>query len=200
MARPNCWQEKMWRCGWKSGPRDGTLYTTALAEGVRHLEGVDQGASIDAIDRHGRTTHACEPWCHFAVKSCALRTPFSFLPPSEGGPGRWHEADSRVSVAVDYEPLPGGLGGGLAEIDAAIAQWNASGMALQLLRGGARSPRCLQTFEGNGRISIAFNDPCGEISDSGSIVGLGGAYMTPVVPRRRRDGVHQDRPGHGRSE
>lgn len=161
-------------------PRDGTLYPSALSEGVRDLVGMSDD-DIAAM----RAAAAVEParaQTMTAVPRELLRAQqrFSYLPPSEGGPGRWHEADAGTPVAVDFQTPPAGLGGGLAQIDAAIAQWNASGITLQLQRGVARSPRCLQTFEGNGRISVAFNDPCGEISDSGSIVGLGGAYMTPV--------------------
>jgi hypothetical protein len=160
-------------------PRDGTLYPAAFAQGVRLLDRMTpaeiatmrQAASASPL--RTRT---------FTVNPSELRTeaPFNFLPPSEGGPGRWHEADLGVPIAVDYQPPPAGLGGGLPHIDTAIALWNASGMRLVLQRGAARGPRCLQTFEGNGRVSITFNDPCGEISDSGSVLGFGGAYMTSI--------------------
>jgi hypothetical protein len=160
-------------------PRDRTLYPVGLSQGVQRLDAVSDERSLNTIrdivaaapDR-AESFHAVPPELSVAAES--------FLPPSEGGPGRWHEADTGSLVAVDFQPPPGGLGGGLGELDAAIDQWNRSGMNLQLQRGSPRAPRCLATFEGDGRISVAFNDPCGEISDSGSIVGLGGAYMTNV--------------------
>jgi hypothetical protein len=177
-------------------PRDGTLYPTGLAQGVWRLtdspgdqsiawrEGPGdvppQRLTLSAIRAAAMTSRATGLSFTPVPPELMAAAAFSFLPPAEGGPGRWHEADSAIPIAVDYEVPPSGLGGGVNEIDAAIALWNGSGMALQLQRGVARGTRCLVTFEGNGRIAIAFNDPCGEISDSGSVVGLGGAYMTPV--------------------
>jgi hypothetical protein len=160
-------------------PRDGTLYPVALGEGVRHL---DLASTTEIASMREIAAGATPRTRAFKTMPSELQASaeYSFLPPSEGGPGRWHEADLGIAVGVDFEPPPGGLGGGLAQLSNAIATWNASGMSLSLAAGAARGPRCLQTFEGNGRISITFNDPCGEISDSGSVVGLGGAYMTPV--------------------
>ncbi|HXG90169.1 MAG TPA: fibronectin type III domain-containing protein [Vicinamibacterales bacterium] len=160
-------------------PRDGTLYPAGLAQGVRQITAADTDATLDLLRQTAAAsapvsaTFNAEPLeRHYAA--------YSLLPSSEGGPGRWHEADSNVPIGVDYQPPPSDLGGTVAELDAAINLWNSSGMTLRLQRGNARGPRCIATFEGDGRISVAFNDPCGEISDGGSIVGIGGAYMTPV--------------------
>jgi len=160
-------------------PRDRTLYPVALAQGVQRLNAAADPRSLTTLrDIVAASPDRAEDF--IAVPPELSAAAETFLPPSEGGPGRWHEADSGALIAVDFEPPPGGLGGGVGELDAAIDQWNRSGMSLQLQRGSARGPRCLATYEGDGRISVAFNDPCGEINDSGSIVGLGGAYMVDV--------------------
>jgi len=178
-------------------PRDGTLYPAGLWQGAWSVVRDASGAAVaertgpdgNVHDRVALSSlRGATPSGGGTVSSFVATPPefattsnFTFLPPSEGGPGRWHEADAGTPVFVDFSAPPPGVGGGAAELDAAIAEWNTSGMTLQLQRGAGRSARCLATFEGDGRISIAFNDPCGEISDAGSIVGIGGAYMTPVT-------------------
>ena len=177
-------------------PRDRTLYPAGFRQGVWKLTGVGAAPLAERIGADGQAREESSIDTLRAIAQASRPTgasyvalpaefgvdpqPFTFLP-SDGPPGRWHEADFATLVSVDYEPPPSGLGGGIAELDAAIALWNGSGMNFQIQRGLSRNARCLATFEGNGRISVAFNDPCGEISDSGSIVGLAGAYMTPVL-------------------
>jgi hypothetical protein len=180
-------------------PRDGTLYPAGLWQGAWQLRQSAAGEAIAELQRADglvterfdvetlRATTRSSPAASPSAGSIVTVPPefravaeFSFLPPAEGGPARWHEADSATPVAIDFQVPPAGAGGGLAEIDAAIGLWNSSGMTLQLQRGVSRAPRCFGAFEGDGRISIAFNDPCAEIPDGGSIVNIGGAYITPV--------------------
>ena len=162
-------------------PRDGTLYPAALAESVREL--------TDDLARSLRSFVQSRP------QSPAVSRSFQAVPPEwqpgatssftlgpAGGPARWHEADRGQTVPVDYQ-TPSGYGGGVAEIDNAIAAWNGSGMRLRLERRNQRGARCLGTFEngGDGRITVSFGDPCGEVSDTGTVLGMGGGYFTDVI-------------------
>ena len=174
-------------------PRDGTLYPAGLWQGVWKVTGPSSASIATRLRVNGLTGDAVRLDALRAVVSSSqpMERAFVSVPiefhesrytffPSDGPPGRWHEADFGTTVRVDYEPPPGG-DGDVEKLDAAIALWNGSGMSLGLQRGSSRSARCLGTFEGDGRISITFNDPCFEVSDSGTVVGLAAVYMTPIL-------------------
>jgi hypothetical protein len=162
-------------------PRDGTLYPAGLAQGVRHLQPGTTPEMLAPLKAAAQSSRTRIQAFDAVPREGGLRANFAFLPPSEGGPMRWHEADSGIRIAVDYTPPPSGLGGDLDELEAAINLWNTSGMNFQMVLGSVRGPRCVARFEGDKRISVTFNDPCGEIADNGSILGIGGAYSTPIV-------------------
>ena len=189
-------------------PRDGTLYPVGFWQGVwrmqdaaraeRRIPGTQSTHQLGLDDVRVRFDAPGPITSYVAIPSELTSTfaDYSYLPPSDGGPGRWHEADSNTPVVIDYEPFPIF---NVAQLDAAITLWNASGMNLQLQRGATRGVRCAATFEGDGRISVTFNDPCGEVAASGSVLGIGGAYMTPIQQHYWGRHLHEDHPGRGRA-
>lgn len=95
---------------------------------------------------------------------------------------RWHEVDTAQAVLVDHPTaLPGTWIGSPANATAAINLWKNSGMDLDLREGSTftqAGPLCRAlSFTGNGRISVEYDDPCGNVPDSEWVVG-GGYYTT----------------------
>jgi hypothetical protein len=178
-------------------PRDGTLRTRGLGRGKWRLE--DDGGTLTAARGSGATA---ERRPYLAVRdallrarrapaaftampadyAAVLRTPapaFAYLPTDGGFPARWHEVDSGTPLLVDRPPFPATWSHASAtHVTAAVNLWRGSGMDLDLQVGGSGlSPSDCPalTFTGNGRISLAFNDPCGNSVNDWVI---GGGYYT----------------------
>lgn len=103
---------------------------------------------------------------------------FSLLTPAT--PARWHEADTRTAVYVDTQPAghPQLAGGGLSQAIAATTLWSAPA-ALVLRPGVFRGSRCFAHGEAaDGRISVSYDDPCGEIAEASVTLAIGGAYFS----------------------
>ena len=114
------------------------------------------------------------------------RTPAPAPATSTAIPGRWHEADAGTPVFVDTAAggHPQFPGGGLSQLENAAALWSRAG-SLRLRPGVARSPRCFSNAEqADGRISIAYGDPCDEIADTSTTLAIGGAYFSATDVRQ----------------
>lgn len=99
---------------------------------------------------------------------------------SPNTPARWHEADADAPVHVDTQAggHPQIPGGGLTQLARAAGMWRAAGR-LALVTGGSRGPRCFTNSEpSDGRISVTYGDPCGEIADDSWTLAIGGAYYS----------------------
>ena len=100
------------------------------------------------------------------------------LPFTQLGPYRWNEFDSGTAIPVDVQASgqPGLAGGGGNELVRAMAIWqNAAGLKMS---AGGNTNRCMFGSPFDGHISVTFNDPCGDIADSGGIIGAGGAVFS----------------------
>ena len=180
-------------------PRDGTLYTVGLSRGKWDIlpdlqtggrSAVSGTLRIDLDDSlRSAVSDSRAQFDTFRVSPPELQSAaasFTFIPTSEGGPARWHQADDGFHIPVDYQNIPGGLpGGGDSQLNAAIGAWNAVGSRLQLDRGAGGGATCpSQGFTGSGRIGFYWNDPCGEVSDGDATTfGVGGGYFTPGLQK-----------------
>lgn len=178
---------------------DGTLRTRQLARGKWSVTGNASGGLEAAQGRGAFVTR--RPYDEVAgalrrarvAPSAFVPVPAEFAPalrqagplyaflPTDGGfPARWHEVDSDAPLLVDHPAsLPGTWVGGTSDVTDAVNLWRASGMELDLRDNGASLPpgQCPVPLVGNGsgRITIAYNDPCGGVADW--VVG-GGYYTT----------------------
>jgi hypothetical protein len=176
-------------------PRDGTLYTTALWQGkwnvqrgasgestaVRHAP-VVHGASQDRQSMHAARVAAAAADASPRVRASRIttqiaadatvqrgRAAFNLL-----GPFRFLHVPA---VDVQSGGQPGLAGGGFSHVLAAIQRWNTAGSSFRFAPGlNSVAPRCSGQLLGNGRVTITFMDPCGEMSNSGGTLAMGGAY------------------------
>jgi hypothetical protein len=90
-------------------------------------------------------------------------------------PWRWNEFDTSTAIPIDVQAggNPSLSGGGFSELARAQTIWSTP-TGLRFSTGGTSS-RCFGAGDATGRISIVFNDPCGEIDDSGGMLAIGGA-------------------------
>ncbi len=169
-------------------PRDGTLTTTALSRGkwplMTNLASGALSATMDsqavAVDGSLRATIAAsrprsEAFVTMPPELGAgdiARPAYTYIPGSEGGPARWHEADEGRSIPVDYQSATD-----VGILDIAIGAWNAVNTTLDLQRAQSGHVCPAQSYSRPGTISFYWNDPCGEVPDDGTF-GVGGGFFT----------------------
>lgn len=137
-------------------PRDRSFYTSALWQGKWVIAPSTGGARVAVQDAPAETSRVASQ-------------PYRFL-----GPYRYLHS---LIVDVQSGGQPGLAGGGLEQIARAIGRWNSAGSPFQFGIGTATiAARCMRHQLGNGRVTISFMDPCGEISDTGGTLAIGGSY------------------------
>ncbi len=67
----------------------------------------------------------------------------------------------------------------MSQVQAAIGRWNSAGSSFRYALGSTNgAPRCSGQMLENGRVTITFMDPCGEMSNNGGTLAMGGSYFT----------------------
>ncbi len=179
-------------------PRDGSLSVTGLSRGKWTLDTAGQvGDRVD--ERLGLVVAERRPLADLdrlsaltgtevRADGARLRQPDAteagrdntVSPPTAPTAARWHEADWGAPVPVDSAfgghplfPL-----GGVAQVLRSLEVWS-NAASLRLTAGVERHNRCYVNSDApDGRISIGYDDPCGEIADSSPVLAIGGAYYS----------------------
>jgi hypothetical protein len=164
-------------------PRDGTFYTSAMAQGKWTLSTSSEGQRIAV---HGRQTiglqtlrdvlaGAAADDREVAVETQAIDAPFAQPFALMPIPYRYNFFPP---VDMQVGGQPGLDGGGVAEVRSASELWSQVGSSFRFLAGSSSRPRCSVEFLGSYRVTISFLDPCGEVSNSGGTIAIGGSYYT----------------------
>ena len=175
-------------------PRDGSLYTSALWQGKWTIEESD-GERVATryepaghrsrypIDRQSvaaaRAASAGEPSSNTRIDAHPIGATSTMSRPFAIGLPQPFRYLYHPVVDVQEGGQSGLPGGGLMEIQQALAKWNAAGSSFRFVPGSAHGPRrCATERLYNGRATIVFDDPCGEISNSGGILAIAGVYFS----------------------
>jgi hypothetical protein len=192
-------------------PRDRTLYTSGLWQGKWTLEFDATNNDWFAFKREPEAGRAAawgllsslrQQVTRSATLGTASPEALNIAPieqPAAAAPFVLNDPQIRwpipvVTVNIETGSQPGLASGGVPEINAAIAQWNAAGSSLTLTTGPRAVPRCLGSAGSAAGILITFDDPCDEISDDSSLLAIavfsyqlgggqtiGGRFFLPIV-------------------
>ncbi len=181
--------------GLESGKWTVTASTAAASAMAREIRGTDPATVVARDHRSVAQLHALaaltggrasaagatlSPSAGLTPAAGPARDVAAFTVLSPGTPARWHEADTGANVYLDTQSggHPQIAGGGLTQLARAAGMWSAAG-SLPLPPGVQRAPRCFNNSEpSDGRISVTYGDPCGEIADESWTLAIGGAYYS----------------------
>jgi hypothetical protein len=90
-----------------------------------------------------------------------------------------------VPLEIQSDGQPRMPGGGIDHMLQA-ARHSAAGAGLSLATAGTTSGACFARFTGDGRVSVAFGDPCGEMSATGGSLAISGVWVDAAP------GLHND--------
>ena len=182
-------------------PRDATLYTSALWQGKWAVRQDVRGQPLavrepprghSGADERQLLSQARQSMAEVRDRRVAVDTRPVEAPDAASAEGVGDSASARFTLLGPFRYLhspyvdaqsggqPGLAGGGLPELLSAINRWNSAGSAFRYIPGhGNGQPRCSVQLLENGRVTVSFMDPCGEMSNTGGTLALGGSYYLP---------------------